>query len=394
MGKGQIAFLGMAVLLLTAGPGFSDQPVEKKLPSFQTPYYTLHSDANIEVIREAYVRVTAMAEEYSRRVRDFGAIRSRLPIYIYTNDDDYFKAGGMTASGGCFTGDKLLIRGGKNGCSWGTVQHEAFHQFAAATISTKLPVWVNEGLAEYFGAGIWTGDNLITGLIQSGRLKYLKKMIEANEILPFSDMLTMSGSLWAREMLPRNYTEAWSMVHFLIHGEDGKYCDAFTKYLKDVSQGKSSDTAFAARFGNNTKAFQQRYCAWWQAQDDAGTMDLFNLAKFETLTSLLARGTWLKITFDDGKEFLAACKDGKIAIDGAKAPRLWLPPSLVSSVVADAPKLGKLTIDNSAANQPKLILTVRDGTVITGTFALAAKGEPSCEVKVVVTPPKTATSKP
>ena len=33
-----------------------------------------------------------------------------------------------------------------------------------------MPTWLNEGLAEYFGEGIFTGDGFVTGVISPERL--------------------------------------------------------------------------------------------------------------------------------------------------------------------------------------------------------------------------------
>jgi hypothetical protein len=42
-------------------------------------------------------------------------------------------------------------------------------------IGGELPIWVNEGMAEYFGEGIFTGDGFITGVIPPKRLRMIKE---------------------------------------------------------------------------------------------------------------------------------------------------------------------------------------------------------------------------
>ena len=386
--------LAAALGALAAGPDKTDKPdPPAKMVTIQTPYYTLYTDVNIDLVRETYVRLTAMAEEYNQRTKGFARpIKNRLPVYIFSNDDDYSKAGGMAGSAGVFMGDKLMMRATTGTGLWHVLQHEGFHQFAYSVISPNLPVWLNEGLAEYFGEGIWTGDNMVTGMVPAGRLKRIKSLIEENKMLPFLEMLMMSHETWNRQLDLRNYDQGWSMVHFLVHADGGKYCGPFSDYINDLSKGKSSDAAFTARFGSNVKAFQQRYTDWWKGQDDAGTQDILCRARMETLTSLLGRASWLKMTFDDPKGFFKTCKDGNIVVDGAKAPRLWLPASLVSATLADAPRMGEFKLDNSVPTQPKLILT-RGDTVMTGKFTVRAdKDGSSCEVTVAA--PKAATSKP
>ncbi len=398
MNRKLVWFLTVALLaaaMIFAGPSqAADKDAEAKLVTIETPYYTLYTDLDIDRVREAYARLTAMAEEYHERTKGFARpIKSRLPVYMFSTNEGYAKAGGMAGSAGVFMGDKLMVKAtpqlGEQ--VWNIMQHEGFHQFAHSVISRNLPTWLNEGLAEYFGHGIWTGDNMVTGMVSPGWLKQIKSLIEQDKMLPFLEMLMMSHEEWNRQLDRRNYDQAWSMVHFLVHADNGKYCNAFSDFINDLSKGQHGDKAFQARFGNDVKAFQQRYNEWWKAMDEKGTQDVLRRARMHTLTSYLARATFLKLKFDKPEGFLAACKEDKIKIDGAKIPQLWLPPSLLAAALADAPKMGAFTLDTTRAT-PRLILTQADGAILTGEFKL--KGADSPEVKVTLIAPKTATSKP
>ena len=53
------------------------------------------------------------------------------------------------------------------------------------------------------------------------------------------------------------------MVHFLVHGDNGKYLQAFNGYIKDISRGGSPTLSFGRRFGRDDRAFQKRYERWW-----------------------------------------------------------------------------------------------------------------------------------
>jgi hypothetical protein len=52
-----------------------------------------------------------------------------------------------------FAGDRLMayVPAGASALGWHVVQHEGFHQFVAQVIRGDMPIWANEGLAEYFG---------------------------------------------------------------------------------------------------------------------------------------------------------------------------------------------------------------------------------------------------
>jgi len=111
------------------------------------------------------------------------------------------------------------------------VQHEGFHQFAHAVIRGELPPWVNEGIAEYFGESIFTGDAFVTGIIPPFRLKRVQSEIQTNRFKSVKSMMLLSHQQWNSEMEIENYDQAWSMVHFLAQGENGRYQTAFVNFM-------------------------------------------------------------------------------------------------------------------------------------------------------------------
>jgi hypothetical protein len=56
-----------------------------------------------------------------------------------------------------------------------------------------------------------------------------------------------------------NYNQAWSMVHFLVYGDGGKYVGPFESYLKHLNNGMPSDKAFVRAFGPDIVAFENRW---------------------------------------------------------------------------------------------------------------------------------------
>ena len=146
--------LAMSPLIALGQPVESGDGVAEGLTTYETPYYFMHTDLSGEAALEAAARMTKMAEEYHARTRDFsGDIREKLDFYLFKNPDDYMAAGGKPGSAGFFAGDRLLAIASNDidGETWHVVQHEGFHQFAHAVIGGELPIWVNEGLADYFG---------------------------------------------------------------------------------------------------------------------------------------------------------------------------------------------------------------------------------------------------
>lgn len=389
-----LAAFGVAA---AAAPARADD-ADAKMKVYETKYYSIHSDLDIEMVREAAVRLTCVAEEYHERTRDFavGGIHEKLPFYLFSTMEDYQAAGGMKGSSGVFDGSRLMAvcTPKMGGYVWHTIQHEGFHQFAHYTISKQIPVWLNEGLAEYFGEGVWTGDGLMTGLVPPGRLKRIQEMIKAEKLVPFSRMVTMSHSEWNEQMTLENYDQGWSMVHFLVHADNGKYQRPLTKYIAALAALAPPMDAFTAQFGTNTKAFQDRYCDYWLSQGADPTRELYLKADVATLTSFLARAQFLKMKFEDFAAFASAAGGGKIQIDGTKNFNLWLPQTLVQQVLGHASDDGAWSLDNDKAGV-KLTLKGAGGTTFTGTVTSVTGEAAKVFVKVTQSPNAgAATTKP
>ncbi|MBV8782403.1 MAG: hypothetical protein JO353_13490, partial [Phycisphaerae bacterium] len=154
----------LSAILLSAATAVAadeDSVPPRKMPLYETRYYNVFTDLDPERAREACIRMTKMAEEYHARTAGFaGNIAEKLPFYLFKSADEYYAAGGLPKSAGVFNGERLMAmadpRIGKE--IWHVVQHEGFHQFVHAVIGGEIPIWVNEGMAEYFGESIFTGD--------------------------------------------------------------------------------------------------------------------------------------------------------------------------------------------------------------------------------------------
>ena len=349
------------------------------LKTYQTKYYVLHTDLDEDGVQEATLRITLMAEEYHQRTRGLaGTVDRRLPFYLFAHKRDYEAAGGMPGSAGVFTGERLMAASNpaNPAGTWYAVQHEGFHQFVAAAIGGGIPMWANEGLAEYFGQGLFTGDQFITGFIPAGRLKRIQDTLAKGKFESLRDMMLMPAADWNAELRRENYDEAWAMVQFLAHGDDGKYQQAFIAFLRDVSRGTEWEKAWVKNLGSDVKAFQARWEEYWRNLPENPTLDLYAEATVATMTSFFARALAQRQKFETFDEFLQAAQAGRL-----KAARQdWLPPSLLKEALELVPHVG----DWSLAHQPGRWLVVcrtLDGAVLQGSFKLDNNHVKSVTVK-------------
>lgn len=123
--------------------------------------------------------------------------------------------------------------------------HEANH-YLTHLIDPKFnyPAWVNESLAEYYGASSWNPKTkkMTVGGIQEGRLAVLQDAVGLNKISKTTGGSNKENWLGLEEMMriPRfsaiHYAWGWSFVHFLM--SNGKYRSKFKKYYIDLAKNK------------------------------------------------------------------------------------------------------------------------------------------------------------
>jgi Protein of unknown function (DUF1570) len=347
-------------------------PARAEMKRYDSRYYIIYTDLDTDGVKEAIVRMTHMAEEYHERTKSFsGALRQKFPFYLYRSPEDYYANGGIPGSAGVFisdqSGGKLMAIAGQKTTlnTWHVVQHEGFHQFAHAVIGGDIPTWLNEGLAEYFGEGIFTGDGFITGVVPPWRLERLKQEINDNKLMPAEKIMFISSEQWRTQMKIENYDQAWSMVHFLVHGDSEKYQQAFGACIREISAGKPFQRAWLDTIGS-ANGFEDRWKAWWLSQPASPTSLLYARADVAILTSFLGRATAQKQTFDSFAGFESSAEANELKID----PQDWLPPSLLEVGVRSIESASQWEIHAGTNKRPVLVRTLDDGTILSGSFIL------------------------
>jgi hypothetical protein len=87
------------------------------------------------------------------------------------------------------------------------LRHEVAHGYMHSSIP-NLPLWLDEGLAEYFEVGRgWHGVN-------HTHVKYLRQQLAAGAWKP--DLARLEQLAAAESMTQLDYAEAWLWVHFLL----------------------------------------------------------------------------------------------------------------------------------------------------------------------------------
>lgn len=185
----------------------------------------------------------------------------RFRVLVFGTEVEYqefgadFLAGGSEFTTGKFIAslEALLIADQGNPDSTRRILfHEAFHQFMHRFIKDP-PVWLNEGLATYYGYAEVGPGGLRFDNPSTGRWKLVRKLIDKGQALPLWDVVRagrkefydktpvkVSGfdDLARRHLY---YAEAYTLIHTLLADATGR--ERLRNYVRDLAQDGGQNTA-------------------------------------------------------------------------------------------------------------------------------------------------------
>ena len=246
-----------------------------QLRSLTTNHYHIQTDVDTFLADDLSHRMDVMYDEYARRLADFSAQQDNrlFDVYIFQHHGQYlnYTNNRFPNTGGVFISGKALaafLDGQGRDQLRRTLQHEAFHQFAWSAIGPKLPVWLNEGLAQIFEEGIYNGESFRIGEVPPRRIRQLQDDIRDHQLFEFRSFMGQTDKQWAENLVDRDrgarqYNQAWAMAQFLIFDEEApgrfRFRSRLIDMLKLIHDGKNGSDAFVESFSDNIPGFQQMF---------------------------------------------------------------------------------------------------------------------------------------
>ncbi|MBV8051332.1 MAG: TonB family protein [Acidobacteriaceae bacterium] len=129
--------------------------------------------------------------------------------------------------------------------------HEYYHALSLPYVP-DLPLWLAEGLAEFFGHTVIEDKFVTTGEIDP----LLLGMLHSTPLIPLSTLLQVDRtSAYYNEANKTTvfYAECWGLVHYLMMADRGTHRPMLIAYLNALEQGKSSADAISVAFGDLNK---------------------------------------------------------------------------------------------------------------------------------------------
>ena len=144
--------------------------------------------------------------------------------------------------------------------------HALYHEYTHALLRLnfdRLPLWLGEGFAEFFGNSTLGEKESKTGTIDPGHLYILSQ----NKFLPIETLLEVSyGSPYYNEANRASifYAQSWALVHYLMMDPEARKEQLLSKFLtawtKSGNQVAAAQEAFGdlKRFGKKLESYAQQ----------------------------------------------------------------------------------------------------------------------------------------
>ncbi|MDO4573940.1 MAG: hypothetical protein Q4D98_01865 [Planctomycetia bacterium] len=105
------------------------------------------------------------------------------------------------------------------------LRHEGTHAILHATLGKPLPIWIDEGLAEYFEVSLPPWQNPTW-------LEQTRSRLQKHQTIPLKKLEKITGM---RDMTREAYGDSWAWVVFLLDGPQ-PIRHILPDYLRDVSK--------------------------------------------------------------------------------------------------------------------------------------------------------------
>ena len=138
----------------------------------------------------------------------------------------------------------------------------AFHEYVHLHLRDNVPgvpVWLNEGLAEFYGSLQFTGGEAVLGVT----LPYMR-LLRSQELLPLETLLSIdqrSPHYNEQDKTGIFYGESWALVHYLMLGGPGRQ-DQFKRFLHQVGRGDNVAKALENSFGMTLDTLEKELRAY------------------------------------------------------------------------------------------------------------------------------------
>jgi tetratricopeptide (TPR) repeat protein len=181
-------------------------------------------------------------------VKDENSLRALLPEYWAAKGHTH-PAGIFLYNLGQFEAAVRLDAPGPN--PYEGIYHEYYHSLTLPYFP-GLPVWLAEGLADFFGNSEITEKEARLGEPDPNLIQKLRE----NKLIPLDVLFKVDQSspyYNERNQTSMFYAESWALTHYLMLGDNGRHKQLLAAYLQALQQDGTPKEAATTAFGDLSK---------------------------------------------------------------------------------------------------------------------------------------------
>lgn len=252
--KRSAVFFAIILCFLTLFPVQSSVWAKDNWVSVRSKNFFLIGNASEKEIRQVGTRLEQFREVFSRlftrtkftspvptTVVVFKSDKAYAPFKPNPNNSGYFQAGPDVN----YITLTTEVRGEQNPFS--VIFHEYTHLLVNNN-SGNVPVWFNEGLAEYYSTVTVTDDQkFVLGSPISNHVYLLRE----KKMLPLRTLFQVdhrSPYYNERDKQSVFYAQSWALMHYLILGKGAQHVKQLGKFLDSLSASVPMEKAFQQAF--------------------------------------------------------------------------------------------------------------------------------------------------
>lgn len=231
-----------------------DGPTFGKRFTVESEHYVITSDIDEAVCRSAGKVLEGALAYYCRmlgNVRNKFAKGQRFQVYLFSGEQGYKRyLEGLELripihTAGVYSPElqQLLIWNLPNRTDMlRTIRHEGFHQYFDL-LAADTPVWLNEGLAEYFEVSRFNAGKPSAGVVRPSHVRTLA-LLRASSRGSVAEFMEISRQQFYGPKASWNYAQSWALVRYL-RGGTPKVRVVFDRLVSALVAGKSREEALA-----------------------------------------------------------------------------------------------------------------------------------------------------
>ncbi|HQU84701.1 MAG TPA: DUF1570 domain-containing protein, partial [Pyrinomonadaceae bacterium] len=252
------------ILLFSFNASFA----KEKWIRVDAPNFTLYGDSDEKNIKNVAFKLEQFRKTLGLLLPN-AKLNSSLPTVVYVfKDDDSFKPFKPMENGkinervaGYFfqSGDTNYIALSTDPRlrePFRLIFHEYFH-FVMENNLDSAPIWVNEGLAEYYSTFEVANNNEganIGKLINDSLVK-----LKSRDIIPLDKFFNLEKGTKDYSKAVKDgifYPQAWAVVHFFLNANSGQRSEQFYQFVGKLNQGAEVKKSFQESFNADYKQIE------------------------------------------------------------------------------------------------------------------------------------------